>query len=115
MKILVTGGAGTLGSNIIERLYKNKSVDILCIDNFETGSRKNISFFPSNKIIEGSVSDRTLIENVFESFNPDVVIHSAASYKDPNNYYGDAETNILGAINIADFCQKYQISNHVNQ
>ena len=78
MKILITGGAGTLGSNIIERLYKNKSVDILCIDNFQTGSRKNISFFPSDKIIEGSVSDRVLLENVFKRFSPEIVIHSAA-------------------------------------
>jgi UDP-glucose 4-epimerase len=114
MKILITGGAGTLGSNIIERLYSNKSLDILCVDNFETGSRTNISFFPNEKIIEGSVADRLLLENIFESFNPDVVIHSAASYKDPNNYYRDAETNILGAINIADFSKKYKISKVIN-
>jgi len=114
MKILITGGAGTLGSNIIERLYKNKSVDILCIDNFQTGSRKNISFFPSDKIIEGSVSDRVLLENVFKRFSPEIVIHSAASYNDPNNYYVDAQTNILGAINIADFSKKYRISKVIN-
>ena len=66
MKILITGGAGTLGSNIIERLYKKSSIEIICIDNFETGSRDNISFFPKQNLIEGSVSDLQLMERLIQ-------------------------------------------------
>lgn len=114
MRILITGGAGTLGSNIIERLYGRKSIELLCLDNFETGHKKNLSFFPDEMIIEGSVADHLFLENIFEKFKPDIIIHSAASYKDPNNYFGDAETNILGAINIANLSKKFGIKKVIN-
>ena len=67
MRILITGGAGSLGSNIIEKLYKDSSVEILCIDNFETGSKKNISFFPEEKIIEGSITNEKLLREIFKN------------------------------------------------
>ena len=114
MKILINGGAGTLGSNIIERLYHQSSIEIMCVDNFETGSRANIPFFPDEKIIAGSITDFNLIENIFRTFEPDIVIHSAASYKDPDNYQHDANTNILGAINIGLLSKEYKVSKVIN-
>lgn len=110
MNILITGGAGTLGSNILERLLEKPEVNLLCIDNFETGSRQNISFLPDSSIVEGSITDLSLMETLFEEFSPDIVIHSAASYKDPNDYLGDANTNILGSIIIGSLAQKYKVS-----
>lgn len=114
MKILITGGAGTLGSNIIEQLLDQDSVEIICIDNFETGSRENISFFPEEQIIEGSVANFDFLENIFRKFKPDVVIHSAASYKDPDNYQQDAHTNIIGSINVGRLSKLNDVSKVIN-
>ena len=114
MKLLITGGAGTLGSNIIEKLYKDSSVEILCIDNFETGSKKNISFFPEEKIIEGSITNEKLLREIFKNFKPEIIIHSAASYKDPDNYQNDAHTNIIGAINIGRLSSEFNVSKIIN-
>lgn len=114
MKFLITGGAGTLGSNIIEELIKNPTNQIICIDNFETGLRGNIKFLKDEFIVKGSVCDREKMEELYIKLKPDVVIHSAASYKDPNNFYGDAKTNILGAINIGYLSTKYNVSKVIN-
>ena len=54
------------------------------------------------------------MEELYVKLKPDVVIHSAASYKDPNNFYGDAKTNILGAINIGYLSKKYNVSKVIN-
>ena len=114
MRFLITGGAGTLGSNIIEKLIKNPSNQIICIDNFETGTRSNIKFLKDELIVNGSICDREKMEELYVKLKPDVVIHSAASYKDPNNFYGDAKTNILGAINIGYLSKKYNVSKVIN-
>lgn len=114
MKILITGGAGTLGSNIIERLIKKSSIEIICIDNFETGSRDNISFFPKQNLIEGSVSDLQLMERLFKNFRPNVIIHCAASYKNPDEFQHDANTNIIGSINVGRLSETYKVSKVIN-
>jgi len=114
VKILITGGAGTLGSNIIEQLLNQDSVEIICVDNFETGSIENLSFLPKEQIFQGSVANFDFLENVFSKFKPDVVIHSAASYKDPDNYQEDARTNIIGSINVGRLSKLNDVSKVIN-
>ncbi len=99
MRILITGGAGCLGSNLVER-YLVKGHKIWVIDNFTTGSRQSLSANDNLGVTEGTVCDRDLVERVFKSFKPTHVIHSAASYKDPSDWIGDASTNILGTVNV---------------
>src|SRR5262249_1045859 len=54
-------------------------------------------------IVEGSITDGALMKRTFDDFKPDVVLHAAASYKDPDNYIGDANTNVLGtAITVSN-------------
>jgi UDP-glucose 4-epimerase len=95
MKIFITGGSGFIGSHLTDRLI-SRGDEVLVIDNYETGRRDNL--VPSNKltIVEGSITDKELMFKLMSDFKPDVVVHAAASYKDPENYIGDAATNAMG-------------------
>lgn len=100
MKILITGGAGCLGSNLIEK-WLPAGHEILVIDNFATGRREVVPDIDGLQLIEGSVADQKLVDQTFDDFKPEVVIHSAASYKDPNDWREDTRTNVEGTINVA--------------
>jgi nucleoside-diphosphate-sugar epimerase len=113
MRILITGGAGCLGSNLVEK-YHGEGHEICVVDNFATGKREVLSAQNRLQIIEGSVADGKLIQEVFESFQPTHLIHSAAAYKDPDDWNEDTTTNVLGTVNLAKACLKYGIAKVVN-
>jgi UDP-glucose 4-epimerase len=94
-KILITGGSGFIGSHLTERLL-SRGDEVLVIDNFATGRRDNLKPNPGLKLVEGTIADQKLVEQLFNEFQPQVVIHAAASYKDPSNWQEDARTNALG-------------------
>ena len=48
-----------------------------------------------------------------EDFSPEIVVHTAASYKDPNNWYGDALTNCVGGANLVDLSKKYNVERFI--
>lgn len=100
MRILITGGAGCLGSSLIEN-YLPKGNEIVVIDNFATGKREVLPEMEGLKVIEGSVANEALVNKTFADFKPTHVINSAASYKDISNWAEDTNTNILGSINVA--------------
>lgn len=100
MKLLVTGGAGCLGSNLIER-YLPQGHEILVIDNFATGKREVVPAVAGLEVVEGSVADAALVNECFVRFKPTHVIHSAAAYKNPSDWTEDTRTNVLGSINVA--------------
>lgn len=77
MKIAITGGAGYIGTHIVFDLLE-KDHEILVIDDFSTGSRKNIVEHPNYKIIEGDFRDPEILKKMIE-FKPKVVFHFAAS------------------------------------
>lgn len=99
MKILITGGAGFIGSHLVDRLLA-RGEHVLVIDNYATGRRDNLTPQPNLTVVEGSIADMALVEEVFKDFQPDQVVHAAASYKDPENWSEDILTNILGTTNI---------------
>ena len=102
MRLLITGGAGTLGAAIIDRMLERGGVDILALDNFATGSRDNLPAGVAQlELREGSVADKAFVDTAFADFKPTHVIHSAAAYKDPDDWASDAETNVLGSIYVA--------------
>jgi len=101
MRILITGGAGCLGSNLIEH-WLPQGHQILVIDNFSTGKREVVpAGVPGLEVVEGSIVDAALVDAQFARFRPDIVVHSAAAYKDPNDWAEDAATNVTGSIHVA--------------
>lgn len=108
MKVLITGGAGFIGSHIADRLLA-KGDTVLVIDNYSTGRRDNLTPHKSLTIIEGTIADSALMEKTFDDFKPEKVVHAAASYKDPENWYEDAMTNVLGTVNIVKSSKKANV------
>lgn len=113
MRILITGGAGCLGSNLIERWLPDGN-DILVIDNFATGKREVVPELPGLKVIEGTIADASLVDRCFDEFGPEIVIHSAAAYKDPSDWAEDTATNVTGTINVAKASERSKANRLVN-
>lgn len=99
MKVLVTGGFGQVGSTVSELLL-DRGDSVLALDNFATGSRKYLADHPALTSVEGSIADRDLVDNLVEEFEPDVIVHTAASYKDPDDWFSDTMTNTVGGANL---------------
>jgi UDP-glucose 4-epimerase len=113
MRLLITGGAGCLGSNLVEH-YLPQGHEFLVIDNFATGRREVLPELPGLSLVEGSVADRDLVEGVFARFAPTQVIHSAAAYKDPQDWREDAATNVTGTINVVEAARRAGVRRIVN-
>ena len=108
MKILITGGAGFVGSNVADHLL-NRGDKVAVIDNFTTGRRDNLVERDGLTLVEGSIADGGLVERVFADFKPDVVVHAAASYADPHAWVDDTTTNAVGTSHIVQACQREEV------
>jgi UDP-glucose 4-epimerase len=108
MRAFVTGGSGQVGSTVAEMLLARGDT-VLSIDNFATGRRDNLSHQPGLTQVEGSIADGSLVDRLFSNFSPDVVIHAAASYKDPEDWATDALVNAVGGAIIAKACKTYKV------
>jgi nucleoside-diphosphate-sugar epimerase len=113
MRIIITGGAGCLGSNLIEH-WLPQGHEILAIDNFATGKREVVPELPGLSLVEGSIADRDLVTSTFARFRPTHVVHSAASYKDPANWWEDITTNVTGTANVIDAARAVGAARIVN-
>jgi len=113
MRLLVTGGAGCLGSNLVER-YLLQGYEICVIDNFSTANREALPIEQGLKVVEGDIYDNDLVSGAFEEFRPTHVIHSAAAYKDPDDWLEDARTNLIGMINVIRASQASAIKQLIN-
>lgn len=100
MKILVTGGAGFIGSHVVD-VYIAQGHEVIIIDDLSTGAKENIN--PLAQFFKGSITDEEFVESVISSQKPEVLNHHAAhinvgkSVDDPKF---DAAINILGTINL---------------
>jgi UDP-glucose 4-epimerase len=100
MKVFITGGAGFIGSHLADRLLA-RGDEVIAIDNYETGRRDNLKPQKGLQVVEGSITDGPLVKRLVGDFKPDVVVHAAASYKDPENWHGDAQVNAVGTAVVA--------------
>jgi len=109
MKILVTGGAGFIGSHIVDKLIEDNN-EVIIVDNLSTGKKENLNI--RAKFYETDIKDYSSLEKIFNQEKPEYICHQAAhasvseSVKDPIN---DAENNILGSINIIRCAVKYNV------
>lgn len=100
MRILITGGAGCLGSNLIEH-WLPQGHEIFVIDNFATGKREVVPQVPGLTVQEATIADGAVVDAIFAAFKPEIVIHAAAAYKDPDDWLEDSRTNVIGSANVA--------------
>lgn len=108
MKILFTGGAGFIGSNVVDALI-DLGHEVVVVDNLSTGFRQNIN--PNAKFYQLSIRDKELSE-VFEREKPELVNHHAAQIdvrKSADDPISDAEDNILGSLNLITNCVQFGV------
>ena len=105
MKILITGGLGQIGSHIAELLIKRND-EVFVIDNLTTGREEHLKQFPNLKIYIRSIAERDFIYEIVNKIKPDVIVHAAGSYKDPDDWYNDTLTNCVGGSIIVDAARK---------
>ena len=102
-KILITGGAGFIGSNLCE-YFLSKEYEVICLDNFSTGHRHNIKSFLSNKnftLIEADIRNLSDCHNAVQGV--DYVLHQAALGSVPrsiNDPITTNEVNVSGFLNM---------------
>lgn len=117
MKLLVTGGAGFIGSNFLEyMLNKYKNYSFVCIDSLVYKQNEknlvNIMNYSNFKFIKGDITDKTLIDNLFEKEKFDCVVNFAAeiavdySIENPNVFI---QTNVIGTAILMNACLKYGV------
>jgi UDP-glucose 4-epimerase len=99
MRVLITGGAGFIGSHLADRLLA-RGDEVLVIDNFSTGRWDNLGEHERLEIVEETIVDAALVHDIWARFAPHVVAHAAASYKDPDNWPEDAASNAAGTANV---------------
>ena len=103
--VLVTGGAGFIGSHLVNKLIE-KGHKVIVIDNLSSGRKENLN--PKVKFYKIDVRDKNIYK-IFEKENPNVVFHLAAqplvdeAYKNP---FLAIETNVMGTVNVLEACRK---------
>jgi UDP-glucose 4-epimerase len=108
MKVLVTGGAGYIGSHTV-RALSERGYDVVVLDTLELGNRAAVEI-PSLWV--GSITDDKLLDRLFQQEQPDAVIHFAAykapgeSMQEPTKYF---RTNIGGTVSLLDVMVKYDV------
>lgn len=120
--VLVTGAAGSIGSEIVRQLTNFKPSKIILFDQAETpmydielSLREDLQFFDF-EIVIGDVKDIDRLESTFVKFKPDIVYHAAAYKHVPmmeRNPKEGIKTNVFGTKNVADLSIKYQVRKFV--
>jgi nucleoside-diphosphate-sugar epimerase len=101
MKIFVSGAAGQVGSHVVDEAL-SRGDEVVGIDNFETGRPVHVAKNSRYRFVEGSIGDTSLVNRTFSEFKPDVVVHTAAAYKDPDDWVTDVQTNTMGMVNLVN-------------
>jgi UDP-glucose 4-epimerase len=108
MKVFVTGGLGQIGSHVVEMLLE-RGDQVVTIDNLATGRREHLADHKNLTVVIDSIANKELVDKLVGEFKPDAIVHTAASYKDPDDWYNDALTNCVGGSNIVDAAKKFGV------
>ena len=112
MKVLVTGGAGFIGSHVVDA-YLEDGYEVVIVDDLSTGRLANIN--PGAKFIQMDICDPRLSE-VFERERPDYVNHHAAQMDVRRSMVEplfDAQVNVVGSLNLLECSRKYAVKRFV--
>ena len=110
MRILVTGGAGFIGSNVADR-FLGLGHDVAALDNLSTGRAENLD--ARVRLYETDLADPAAVDAVVKDFRPDVVDHHAAQIDVRHSVehpLADAATNILGGIGLLEACVRHGVA-----
>jgi UDP-glucose 4-epimerase len=108
VKILVTGGAGFIGSHVADRFIR-EGHKVTIVDNLSTGSEMNVN--PKAKFFEVDIRS-AVIDKIFEKTKPDVLCHHAAQIdvrKSTDDPIFDAQVNIIGTLNLLGACVRHKV------
>lgn len=123
-KILVTGGAGFIGSHLVENLLIESNYQVAAVDNFNNFyspavKRANVASFlanPNFRLYETDIVSREDLRKVFEETEFDTIVHLAAragvrpSLENPVGYL---ETNVNGTLNLLEFARKFNVKQFI--
>ncbi|MDY6836022.1 MAG: UDP-glucose 4-epimerase GalE, partial [Chloroflexota bacterium] len=110
MNILVTGGAGYVGSVVVEELLE-KGQDVTVLDNLQQGHSE--ALFSQAEFIHGDIRDKATVSNLFDKKRYDAVMHMAAetvveySMTDPRRYF---ESNVTASLNLINSMLEHQVN-----
>ena len=113
MKILVTGGAGYIGSHMVRTLGEKGGHDIVVLDNLSTGNRDSLLF---GRLVVADLSDVLRLDELFRAEHFDAVVHFAAhivveeSVREPVKYY---RNNFANALNLMEMCVRYRVNRFI--
>ncbi len=113
MKLLVTGGAGFIGSHLLQLLVQDADIETVVLDNLSSGSYSHVP--GSIRLVEGDICDKN-IDELFAVEHFDAVIHLAAQTMVPYSLEHpdeDCNTNLMGIINILECCRKHGVKSVV--
>jgi UDP-glucose 4-epimerase len=106
LQVLVTGGAGFIGSNLVRRLLEDGCA-VTILDNFLSGYRENLSGLSDARFVEGDIRDEQSVADAITG--AEVVFHLAASVgnkRSIDNPVSDAEINLIGTIRVLEACRR---------
>ena len=113
MKILVTGGAGFIGSHVVDALIE-RGHEVAVVDDLSTGKREHLN--PRARFYHLDIRDAKGLEEVFAAERPEIVNHQAAranvreSLEKPVLY---AEVNVIGSLNLLELSRKYGVEKFI--
>ena len=109
MRILVTGGAGFIGSHVVDT-YVAAGHEVAILDNFSTGTETNLN--PSAQVHRLDLRDQQGVERIVAEFRPEIVNHHAAQSEVPKSVADptyDAQVNIIGGLNLLKACVDHSV------
>ncbi len=110
--VLITGGAGFIGSHLTDRLLE-RGDHVVVIDNFATARHDSLPERENLTLVEDTITDEAAVQRAFAKAEPHVVVHAAASYKDPDAWAEDSRTNAVGTANVVRAAQAAGVSRFV--